>query len=85
MLDGYGIDYGTSPFEVGIQRLSEHSRLDYIGMLAVRDIDDQASFQTPEAIATARKFARLHQEPEQPYASRRGLGFSPAVEACMRM
>ena len=55
---GYDVEYGTSPFETGIKRLCEHSHLNYLGMYSVRDEDDLASFQTPEAIEGAKKFAR---------------------------
>lgn len=50
---GYEIEDGTGPFEKGITRLCEHSDLEYVGMLAWRDLDDRASFITPEAIAAA--------------------------------
>ena len=55
---GYSAGYGAGPFEDGIKRLCEHSSLKYMGMYSVRDIDDLASFQTPEAIKGAREFAR---------------------------
>ncbi len=55
---GYDIPYGAEPFETGIRRLCEHSRIPYLGMLAERDLDDQASFRTPDAMAAARAFAR---------------------------
>lgn len=55
---GYEIPYGTEPFETGIKRLCEHSDLRYIGMLAERDLDDKASFETPQAIEKARMFGK---------------------------
>jgi len=55
---GYDVEYGAGPFETGIKRLCEHSKLKYLGMYSVRDIDDLASFQTDEAIAGAKDFAR---------------------------
>lgn len=55
---GYDREYGAGPFETGIKRLCEHSKLKYIGMYSVRDEDDLASFQTPEAVSGARSFAR---------------------------
>ena len=55
---GYDAQYGASPFETGIRRFCEHAKLRYRGMYSVRDLDDKASFQTPEAIAGARAFAR---------------------------
>lgn len=56
---GYDSQYGAGPFETGIKHLCEHSNLNYIGMYSVRDIDDRASFQTPEAINGAKKFAQM--------------------------
>lgn len=55
---GYDAEYGTGPFETGIKRLCEHSKLNYMGMYSVRDEDNIASFQTKEAINGAREFAR---------------------------
>ena len=55
---GYDRAYGAEPFETGIKRLCEHSKLKYIGMYSVRDVDDLASFQTPDAVNGARSFAR---------------------------
>lgn len=55
---GYDVEYGAGPFETGVRRLCEHSRIPFIGMLAERDLDDQASFRTPDAIAASRAFAR---------------------------
>lgn len=53
---GYEIADGTGPFEQGIKRLCEHSGLPYIGMLAERDLDDRASFETPAAVDKSRRF-----------------------------
>ena len=55
---GYDGAYATDPFEMGVERLCKHSGLTYVGMYDVRDEDNLASFQTPEAIAGAKKFAR---------------------------
>ena len=55
---GYDAAYATEPFETGIQRLCKHSHLQYVGMYSVRDLDNLASFQTEEAIAGARDFAK---------------------------
>ncbi len=54
---GYDADYGAAPFETGIKRLCEHSKLQYLGMYSVRDEDDLPSFQTEAAVAGARDFA----------------------------
>ncbi len=56
--NGYDEEYGAGPFRDGIVRLCEHSKLHYRGMYSVRDVDDLASFQTPEAISGARMFAQ---------------------------
>ena len=55
---GYDIDYGAGLLNEGLHRLCVHSGLPYLGMYAVRDEDDLASFQTEAAIAGAREFAR---------------------------
>lgn len=55
---GYEGSYATDPLEMGIQRLCRHSHLEYAGLFDVRDVDDLASFQTEEAMAGARAFAR---------------------------
>lgn len=55
---GYEQDYATQPFITGIQRLCEHSQLNYLGMYSVQDTDDKASFQTEDAVSGARAFAR---------------------------
>ena len=55
---GYGGAYATDPFEMGVERLCKHSDLGYLGLYSVRDEDNLASFQTPQAIAGAKAFAR---------------------------
>ena len=55
---GYDIEYGVSPFETGMIRFCAHSKIEYIGKIAVRDEDDLASFQTDEAAALAKDFAQ---------------------------
>jgi multimeric flavodoxin WrbA len=55
---GYEAEYGAGPLEMGIRRLCEHSKLKYLGMYSVRDIDDLASFQTPEAVKGSKNFAK---------------------------
>jgi Multimeric flavodoxin WrbA len=56
---GYDVQYAAEPLVTGIRHLCEHSSMDYLGMYSVRDIDDKASFQTPEAMDGAREFARV--------------------------
>ncbi|HEX2945728.1 MAG TPA: flavodoxin family protein [Clostridia bacterium] len=55
---GYDRAYATEPFETGIKRLCEHSKLNYMGMYSARDVDDLASFKASEATDGAREFAR---------------------------
>lgn len=55
---GYDSQYGAGPFETGIKRLCEHSKLEFIGMYSVRDLDNKASFQTEQAMDGAKKFAQ---------------------------
>lgn len=54
---GYDLDYGAGLLDEGFRRWSKHSGLPYLGMYAVRDEDNLASFQTEKAIAGAREFA----------------------------
>lgn len=54
---GYESDYATSPFVTGIQRLCEHSALQYLGMYSVRHRSGKADFRTPLAIKGAKDFA----------------------------
>lgn len=55
---GYAGAYATDPFEMGVQRLCQHSDLRYEGMYSVQDEDNLASFQTAEAVEGAKAFAR---------------------------
>jgi multimeric flavodoxin WrbA len=55
---GYDAEYGAGPFETGIKRLCEHSKLNYLGMYSARDEDNLASFQTEEVVAGVKEFAR---------------------------
>lgn len=55
---GYDGAYATDPFEMGVQRLCKHSGLEYVGLYSVRDEENLASFQTPEAVSGAKAFAR---------------------------
>jgi multimeric flavodoxin WrbA len=54
---GYDLDYGAGLLNEGMRRWCEHSGLPYLGMYAVRDEDNLASFQTKVAITGARDFA----------------------------
>jgi hypothetical protein len=55
---GYDGAYATDPFEMGVQRLCKHSALTYLGLYSVRDEDNLVSFQTEQAVAGAKAFAR---------------------------
>ena len=55
---GYDLDYGAGLLDEGLRRWCKHSGLPYLGMYAVRDEDNLASFQTEAAIAGAREFAQ---------------------------
>ena len=55
---GYDGAYATDPFEMGVERLCKHSNLTYVGLYSVQDEDNLASFQTMEAVAGAKAFAR---------------------------
>lgn len=54
---GYKADYANSPFEEGIKRLCEHSKLKYRGLYSVRDMEHIKAFQTPAAVSGAAAFA----------------------------
>lgn len=55
---GYDAQYATEPFETGIKRLCDHSKLNYSGMYSVRDEENLASFKTKEAINGSKDFAK---------------------------
>jgi len=54
---GYDLDYGAGLLSEGLRRWCEHSGLPYLGMYAVRDEDNLASFQTEAATDGAKAFA----------------------------
>lgn len=55
---GYEREYGAGPFEMGIKRYCEHSKLIYQGMYSVRHITDTEDFKTDEVINGVKAFAR---------------------------
>ncbi len=55
---GYEIEEGAGVFEEGLRRYSKHSNLEYIGKVAVRDIDGRSYFRSRSAVEGARQFAR---------------------------
>jgi len=55
---GYDPAYGADLLDEAIRRWCTHSELQYLGMYAVRDEDNLASFKTPEAISGAEAFAQ---------------------------
>jgi len=54
---GYKPEKGADLFEDGMIRYCKHSKLEYIGMLAVRDLGYKTEFVTKEKIQQARDFA----------------------------
>ena len=54
---GYEIEKGADLFEESIKRLANHSNLNYIGMLAKRDVNGVAYFETNDVIRSANEFA----------------------------
>lgn len=46
---GYDIEGGTGVYEEGLKRYSKHSRLNYIGKLAIQDIEGKEHFRSPES------------------------------------
>lgn len=55
---GYDIEHGAGILEEGIRRYATHSRLVYLGKLAVRDVDGIGCFTSEAAVEAARTFAR---------------------------
>ncbi len=54
---GYEIEEGAGVFEEGLRRYCKHSNLNYLGKLAVRDIDGKTYFTNEAAVSAAREFA----------------------------
>ncbi|HYF81553.1 MAG TPA: flavodoxin family protein [Clostridia bacterium] len=54
---GYEIEDGAGVFEEGMRRYSKHSNLQYLGKLAVQDIDGKSYFQNESAVNAAKEFA----------------------------
>jgi len=55
---GYDAEYAAGPFETGIKRLCEHSKLRYMGMYSARHVKNITSFQTDEVVSGAKEFAK---------------------------
>ena len=55
---GYRPEKGADLFEDGMKRYCKHSALNYVGMLAERDLGYKATFMDEEKEAHAREFAR---------------------------
>jgi multimeric flavodoxin WrbA len=55
---GYEIEHGAGVLEEGLRRYAAHSRLTYLGKLAVRDVDGIQYFTNDAAVGAAREFAR---------------------------
>ena len=56
---GYDIEHGAGVLEEGIRRYAAHSRLRYLGKLAVRDVDGIGCFTSEAAVGQARAFAGM--------------------------
>lgn len=54
---GYERDYACEPFETGIQRLCDHSKLNYLGLFSAVDDDETGFVLTEQIEADARAFA----------------------------
>lgn len=54
---GYEIEEGAGVFEEGLRRYSKHSNLNYLGKLAVQDIDGKSYFESESAVNAAKEFA----------------------------
>jgi multimeric flavodoxin WrbA len=54
---GYEIADGAGVFDEGLKRYSKHSRLNYLGMIGVRDCEE-TSFDGEESVSLAKEFAR---------------------------
>ena len=55
---GYRPENGADLFEEGIKRYCKHSQLEYVGMLAARDLGYKSVFITDDKIENAKSFAR---------------------------
>jgi len=55
---GYDAEYAAGPFETGVKRLCEHSKLEYLGMYSAVHVKNITSFQTEPVMAGARDFAQ---------------------------
>ena len=54
---GYKPEKGADLFEEGMKRYCKHSELQYLGMLAERDLGYASAFMTPDKIAHSKAFA----------------------------
>jgi putative NADPH-quinone reductase len=55
---GYRPENGADLFEEGMNRYCKHSKLDYIGMLAERDLGYKSEFMTDEKMEHSKSFAQ---------------------------
>ena len=55
---GYEIEEGAGVYEEGIRRFAKHSRLNYLGKFAVRDIDGKVYFTNDEVQARLKAFTK---------------------------
>ena len=54
---GYPVEKGAGEFEQGMKRFCKHSKLDFVGMLAVRDEGYHTEFMNEQKAEEARRFA----------------------------
>ena len=54
---GYEIEEGADILEAGFKKYAHHSKLDYLGMLAVRDTANKSHFESDCVVFTAQNFA----------------------------
>ena len=54
---GYDIEAGAGVYEEGLKRYSKHSRLNYIGKLAIQDVEGKAHFRSAESREKINEYA----------------------------
>lgn len=55
---GYDIEAGAGVYEEGLKRYSKHSRLNYIGKLAIQDIEGKEHFRSLESRQLINEYAK---------------------------
>lgn len=54
---GYDLESGAGVYEEGLRRYSTHSKLNYIGKLAIQDLEGKAHFSSPSSRQTIKAYA----------------------------